>query len=212
LTQGEKPPFSEIELDAFDMDMLVTIVMVGFRYGSTSSYTIWSYMKDEAIRTGDHNKFMAYKNINKRIIRFLNHGLISQINTNSPNVHGRKEYVLTDVGLAKLVPYFLAHPVEVKLLVYYLNYNSIDKKHFGRLLRKGYASAAEALNAYDKYSKSLDPDLTIMELDADVGQSLKLLKRKGESYERLLERLLKQAKANNENQIRKEKETSKIAD
>lgn len=177
----------KIELNAFDVDMLLAIIKL-FGTRSTSSYSIWSYMKDEAIRTGDRDKFMAYKNVNKRIIKLLNHGLISRIKTDKSNVRGRKDYKLNDVGLTYLVPYFLTHPTDIKVLVYYMNYYEMDKNNFGRLLRK---EAAKALNAYKNYSKSLDPDETFIEFD-EVAQRLKARKRKGESYDRLFERLLDQ--------------------
>lgn len=180
----------KFELDAFDTDMLVTIIKTGFRYGSASSYSIWSYLKDEAILTGDLNKFMAYKNVNKRIVKLLNHGLISQINKGKTNVHGRKDYKLTDIGLTYLVPYFLTHPKDVRILVYYMNNHKIDKNNFGRLLRKGHALAVEALTSYEKYSESLDPDESFIELTEEVKQRLKSMKPKGVSYEEYLRRLL----------------------
>ena len=179
----------KFEPDAFDTDMLVTIIKTGFRYGSASSYSIWSYLKDEAILTGDLNKFMAYKNVNKRIVKLLNHGLISQINTGKTNVHGRKDYKLTDIGLTYLVPYFLTHPKDVKTLVYYMNNHKIDKNNFGRLLRKGHALAVEALTSYEKYSESLDPDESLIELTEEVKQRLKSEKPKGVSYEEYIRRL-----------------------
>jgi hypothetical protein len=202
----------KIELNAFDVDMLLAIIKL-FGSRSPSSYSIWSYMKDEAIRTGDRDKFMAYKNVNKRIIKLLNHGLISRIKTDKTNVRDRKDYKLNDVGLTYLVPYFLTHPTDIKVLVYYMNYYEMDKINFGRLLRKEYTLAAKALNAYEKYSKSLDPDETFIEVDEEVAQRLKARKRKGESYKRLLERLLDQwlSKTANEDLSRKRKERSRIA-
>lgn len=82
---------------------------------------------------------MAYKNVNKRIIKLLNLGLISQIETGESNVRGRKDYKINDIGLTHLVPHFLTHPKDVKFLVYYMNEHELDKIHFGRLLRNGYA-------------------------------------------------------------------------
>jgi hypothetical protein len=143
----------------------------------------------------------------------LNHGLISRIKTDKTNVRDRKDYKLNDVGLTYLVPYFLTHPTDIKVLVYYMNYYEMDKINFGRLLRKEYTLAAKALNAYEKYSKSLDPDETFIEVDEEVAQRLKARKRKGESYKRLLERLLDQwlSKTANEDLSRKRKERSRIA-
>jgi hypothetical protein len=49
----------------------------------------------------------------------------------------------------------------------------------GRIAEAEHALAAKALKAYEKYSKSLDPDETFIELDEEVAQGLKAIKRRG---------------------------------
>ena len=160
-----KLAISEVKLDSVDIDVLAIAIEVSMRYTSTSSYSIWSFMKVEAIRTGDTSRFMAYKNVNQRVVKLVNYGLLSKIKTADINIHGRKDYKLSDAGLTYLVPYFLAHPKKVKTLLRYMSEYELDIVRFGQLLRDGYTSAKETLNKYEFYMKS--PDSVFKEEDRD---------------------------------------------
>ena len=72
-----------------------------------------------------------------------------------------------------------------------MNEHGLDKIHFGRLLRNEYALATEALNKYERYSRTLSLDETGIEINEETKQKiLKSLKSKRESYERAIVRLV----------------------
>jgi hypothetical protein len=119
--------------------------------GYASSYSIWSYMKDNP---KEYPKPTAYKNINQRLLRLARIGLLEgEIKFDSPeSTHGRRDYKITMEGLKRLIPYFLTYPESFKELIEYMNKSNLDKDAFGNVLVRNAGSLVRVVNEYYKHA------------------------------------------------------------
>jgi hypothetical protein len=126
--------------------------------GHTSSYSIWSAMKEEAKRKSNPKKVLAYKNIHQRALNLLKHGYLEEIKFDLINMHGRRDYKLTLKGMKQLLPYIKNHPDNLKNLVEYMDKIKFPKESFVSvlinelsILRLDQKTIASALNLFQKY-------------------------------------------------------------
>jgi hypothetical protein len=126
--------------------------------GYTSSYAIWSHIKNEVKEKGTtYLKIMAYNNVNKRILNLAKNGLLEDVKTGigEPSIHGRKDYKLTTNGLEQLTPYVITHPEYAKAIHEYMDRFNVDKQAFGNVLVDNVVSRIDSENEYLISMKSL---------------------------------------------------------
>lgn len=115
---------------------------------ATSAYATWLIMNEES----GENAF-SYKNIGKRFVRLAKHKILEEVKLEGvENLHGRKDYRLTNNGLAYLLPYILIHPEEVQSIVRYMDKFGVDKKGFGETLLRTLLLIAETIKEYQKFT------------------------------------------------------------
>lgn len=83
-------------MDTVDEDILFCISS-----GMTNVYSIWSLMKDEAIATKNKERYMAYKNVRKRVMKLASEKIIENIILKH-TTHRSKDYKISDNGMKKL--------------------------------------------------------------------------------------------------------------
>jgi hypothetical protein len=154
-TPSKTTPTEEIDLDTSDREILL-FVMKGCR----SSYAIWSAMKKATEKKGLERKLMTYRNNNKRVIRLARLGLIEEMkpDMHTVNIHGRKDYKVTEKGMEQLAPYILTHPEDVKEFIQEYMYKNPSNKHkLGQILMDNFESALQSIiKNMESMKESLD--------------------------------------------------------
>lgn len=126
--------------------------------GYTSSYSIWSYLKQKAEKDPKMTG-ISYKNVNKRFIKLIKIKAIEEIQLpGTSNIHGRKDFRVSLVGLELLIPYFLDHLKEIESVVSYMDKFGLDKNFFGASLLEKFTNMTELLNMYQDNTSVLFND------------------------------------------------------
>lgn len=169
--KGGKTRTVEIDLDITDKAIVRLIAM-----GYSSAYSIWTmmkkYAKDEGVvilmEEEDKKSVMTYKNINKRVIRLSRRRLIEEIrpNPNTVNLHGRKDYKLTQKGALCLQDHIIAHPEDIRDIVGYLIKNQMDMQEFTKLMNDRVSSTIMSVNLW---RKTIGMDSFQLEWDKEEG-------------------------------------------
>jgi len=132
--------------------------------GYTSSYSIWSYLKQKAEKdpklTG-----ISYKNVNKRFIKLIKIKAIEEIQIpGTSNIHGRKDFRVSLTGLELLIPYFKKYPKEIQNIVMYMDKIGLDKNLFGLSILEGFTNNTKLLNTYQYNTSVLFNDSHVFKL------------------------------------------------
>src|SRR5919106_990808 len=129
------------DLDSTDKNVILLITK-----GYTSSYAIWAFMKNEAKTLTHPKRVMTYKNINTRVVKLFNAGLLKEVELTGRPPHGRIEYKVNIQGLEELIPDIMVHPDELDNVVQYIDKTGLDKIIFQDLLIERVISTLEALD------------------------------------------------------------------
>jgi hypothetical protein len=148
----------DFELDSVDVEILVRITKgysspsSGSGSSGSSPYSVWASMKKDAKTKSldTTKKIMTYKNINKRVVKLANLGVIEEIKPDAytVNLHGRKDYKLTIKGLPYLVHHVIVFPQDLESIKEHLDKIGLDRKILAKLLTD-YSNAA--IYTADKY-------------------------------------------------------------
>ena len=94
-------------------------------------------MKKEAKdgkRDASSRKVMTYRNTNKRVIRLAKLELLEEIkpDSNTVNIHGRKDYKVTTKGLKHLIPNIMTAE-DARTITAYVDrfFKTVEKQAFG---------------------------------------------------------------------------------
>ena len=129
----------ESSIDQIDRDILRIMVTKG----CTSAYAIWVQMKKE------NENVMVYKNIGRRVLLLQEGGFIEEIKLEGiENLHGRKDYKLTMIGLEQLIPQLLEYPDGTEIVVKYMDKFGLDKEGFGIVLISRLYVITDVINRY----------------------------------------------------------------
>jgi hypothetical protein len=167
----------DIDLDTTDKAIILLITR-----GYSSAYSIWARMKKYAkdkdivilMEGEDKGSVMTYKNINKRIIKLSKRGFLEEIKQatpNVPNLHGRKDYKLTQEGALCLQDHIIANPDDIRDIVGYLIKNQMDMRDFTKLLMDRLTST---IHSAEVYRKTIGMDSFRLEWDKE-GHIMKLV-------------------------------------
>lgn len=108
------------------MELMLLVIQ-----GYTSSYALWTYVKNNKT---EYVKPVAYKNINQRFLRLAKLNFLKEVQLGK-NPHRRIDYKLTIKGLEELIPYLIVHPEKgVQDIIQYMDKFGLDKHAFGDLL------------------------------------------------------------------------------
>jgi hypothetical protein len=107
-----------IEPDPIDEVFLFLIME-----GNTSAYSICSCFKKEPEIEQDSNETevdrgMSYKNVHKRLTRLHKSGLLNHVDLDTVNIHGRKDYEVSSIGLVYLFSDLADHHLDRIILSY----------------------------------------------------------------------------------------------
>ena len=129
----------DFDLDSVDIEILIRIT----KGHSSSPYSVWVSMKKDSKTKNLDKKVMTYKNINKRVIKLANLGVIEEIKPDAytVNLHGRKDYKLTIKGLPYLVDHIVVFPQDLESIKEHLDKIGLDTKILAKLL-DDYSGAA----------------------------------------------------------------------
>lgn len=117
--------------------------------GNTSAYSVWLAMKEEVERE-EGIKMMAYKNVNKRIIKLGNLGLIEELRPDKYSLHGRRDFRVTNEGMKQLILHILLHPNDVTKIIEYMDKYAMDKKTIANLLLRESHTIVETVSKFVK--------------------------------------------------------------
>lgn len=102
-------------------------------------------MKKEAKEIGHGKKVMTYKNINTRVVKLFNIGLLEEVEQTGRSPHGRIDYKVNMNGMRELISDIIAYPEEVHNIIQYMDRFGLDKKVFGRLIMERLDSLIEVV-------------------------------------------------------------------
>jgi hypothetical protein len=110
-------------------------------------------------------KVMTYININKRITELTKMELLEIIRPDAyvVNIHGRKDYKVTEKGLPHLIPHMIVHPDDIKDIVGYMKKTKLDEREFTKQVYDRTNMTIYAFNLYREITK----DTRIVELPFD---------------------------------------------
>jgi hypothetical protein len=141
------------DLDEIDKEFILLIMK-----GHSSSYRIWNFIG----KNPDLNlkiKPMAYNNVNKRVLAIFKKGYLEEIKLDDKsNIHGRKDYKLSQKGMDFILLHMLTHPKDAKVTAEYINKFPKDKPLFDQLLINRVMSIMSAADQYlYPYGRTLKP-------------------------------------------------------
>lgn len=133
----------ETPISSTDMKFMLLIIR-----GYASSYSIWTYMKNNP---KEYPKPIAYKNINQRLLRLARIGLLEgEVKFDTPtSTHGRRDYKVTRNGLDQLIPYMKKHTEVVQDIIKYMDKIGADKNLFGLILLEEHTHMTKLLNVFE---------------------------------------------------------------
>lgn len=104
------------------------------------------------MKKGTEKKVMTYRNNNKRVINLAQLGLIEEMRPDAytVNIHGRKDYKLTEKGLLCLWDHIITHPEDIKDIVEYVKKTKLDDRELTKLLNDRVVSTIYSVNLYRK--------------------------------------------------------------
>ncbi|HZD35443.1 MAG TPA: hypothetical protein VE130_09585 [Nitrososphaeraceae archaeon] len=97
----------------------------------------------------ENENVMVYKNIGRRVLLLQEGGFIEEIKLEGiENLHGRKDYKLTMIGLEQLIPQLLEYPDGTEIVVKYMDKFGLDKEGFGIVLISRLYVITDVINRY----------------------------------------------------------------
>jgi hypothetical protein len=140
-------------LDAIDEE-IVAIMVTRWR---TSSYSIWAQMKADAQRKGEGaTPVLHYKNVNKRVARLAKAGLLKEVFLGVHNVHGRRDFEVTILGLEHLIPYILTHTKEIEKIVDYTNKHGMNPALLKKSMLDKFLIICDSIYEFENLTKDID--------------------------------------------------------